>query len=366
MHHTTEVFATMDRSLFSTLMAYTFALLLIYLLYSILSPFLAPLVWACAIGVITRPLYEKLLLFFNGREIIASLLLTLAVVLAVVLPLVGLILTLSNEAALAYQYLEKVTAGGPTLAVGDILHHPLLLPWLERARALAGSLNLNVDLDAMLLPAIKKGIAAMLEYSTGIVKNFLAFLFKLVLMVITLFFVYKDGAGFLHRFWLVVPIRERLRTAIIETVARVLRAVMYGIVLTSLVQGTLGGLGFWVAGLPSPVMFGVLMAICAVIPVVGTALIWLPGALYLLVQGQTMPGFLLIAWGVVVISSIDNFIRPFFISGKAKLHLLVIMLGALGGLLAFGVTGVVAGPVALALVIVFFEESRQETVQLEK
>ncbi len=351
----------MERSLFTTLIVYTLALLLMYLLYSVLSPFLAALVWGGAIGIITFPLYEKLLKRCNGREITASALMTAAVVLAVVLPLVGLISTLSREAAQAYQYLENATAGGSSVALGDMLNHPLLVPWLERIRPLTSSLEL--DLDAMLLPAVKKGIAAMLNYSTGIVKNFFGFLFKLILMVITLFFLYKDGSRFLQRFWVVVSIRDGLRTTLIETITRVLGAVMYGIVLTCLVQGTLGGLGFWVAGLPSPILFGALMALCAMIPIIGTALIWLPGALYLLMQGQAVHGLLLIGWGVVAVSSIDNVIRPLFISGKAKLHILIILLGVLGGILAFGITGVVAGPVILALALVFFEESRQETVQ---
>lgn len=350
----------MDRSLFTTLLAYTFSLLLIFLLYTILSPFLGTLVWAGAICVITFQLYERLLTRCKGHEIAAAALLTAAVVLAVILPLVGLIFTLSREAALAYHYLESATAGGSALALGNILNHPAVIPWLERVRPLTSSLSL--DVDAMLLPAVKNGIAAMLNYSTGIVKNFFGFLFKLVLMVIALFFFYKDGAKFLERFWQVVAAREGLKATISETIKRVLGAVMYGIVLTCLVQGTLGGLGFWAAGLPSPILFGALMAICALIPLIGTALIWLPGALYLLMHGQTMHALLLIAWGVVVVSGIDNIIRPLFISGMAKLHILVIILGVLGGILAFGITGIVAGPVVLALVLVFFEESRQETL----
>jgi len=356
---------TMDRTLLSTLTVYSFALLVMYLLYSILAPFLAPLVWSCAIGTITLPLYEMLLKRCKGREIIASALLTAAVVLAVILPLVGLVFSLSREGTLLYQYLERVTAAGSSVAFSDILQHPLLLPWLERVRALAGSFNLEMDLDAMLLPSVKNGITVMLNYSTGIVKNFFGFLFKLVLMVITLFFIYKDGARFLQRFWLVVDIRDGLRATIAETITRVLGAVLYGIVLTCLVQGILGGLGFWVAGLPSPILFGALMAICALIPVIGTALIWLPGAIYLLTQGQTMHGILLIAWGVVVVSGIDNIIRPLFISGRSKLHILVIVLGVLGGLLAFGITGVVAGPIILALVLVFFGESSQDAIPSE-
>jgi predicted PurR-regulated permease PerM len=278
---------------------------------------------------------------------------TSLVVLALVVPLVGLIFTLSREAALAYQYLDSTGSGASSGVLKNFLRHPSITPWLERILPLTSSLQL--DLDAMLLPAAKKGIASILNYSTGIAKNFLAFLIKLLLMLIALFFIYRDGESFMRRFWLVVALGEELRAAIVATVARVLGAVMYGIILTCLVQGTLGGLGFWVAGLPSPFLFGLLMTVCAAIPLVGTALIWLPGALYLLMQGQTLAGVGLIAWGVLVVSSIDNIIRPLFISGKAKLPMLVIILGVLGGLVAFGITGVVAGPVILALFLVFFE-----------
>lgn len=353
----------MDRPLLNTLLVYSFALLFFFLLYTLLSPFLGVMIWAGAICVITYPLYEKLLLRCKDRQVTAAVLLTAAVVLAVILPLVGLVFSLSHEAALAYQYLENASANGYSFALGDLLNHPAVAPWLEMIRPLTRSLNL--DLDAMLLPAVKKGLAALLNYSTGIVRNFVGLMFKLVLMVIMLFFCYKDGARFLERFWPGVAIGERLRTKIVAMISRVLGAVMYGIVLTCLVQGALGGLGFWVAGLPSPLLFAVLMAICALIPVVGTALVWLPGALYLLMNGQTMSALLLTAWCVVAVSSIDNVIRPLFISGIARLHMLVIILGVLGGLLAFGITGVVAGPLILALAIVFFDESRKEPLHPE-
>jgi predicted PurR-regulated permease PerM len=348
----------MDRTLFITLMTYTVAVLFLYLLFTILAPFLALLVWAGAIGIITYPLYEKLLRRCHGRAITAATLMTLAVVLAVIIPLTGLLFILSREAALAYQYLERVTAGNSGVVMGDILHHPAISPWLEKLRPLTSSLNL--ELDPMVVPAVKKGFAAMLNYSTEIVKNFFGFLFKLVLMVITLFFIYKDGPRFLQDFWLVLSIREPLRATIVTTITRVLGAVMYGVILTCMVQGTLGGLGFWITGLPSPFLFGTLMAICAPIPFVGTALIWLPGAVYLLMQGQTLSGVLLIVWGVLAVSSIDNIIRPLFISGRAKLPILVIVFGVMGGFLAFGLAGLVAGPVILAIVLIFFEVYRQE------
>lgn len=354
----------MDRTLFITLMSYTITILFLYLLFTILAPFLSVLVWAGAIGTITYPLYSMVLVRCRGREIRATIIMTAAVILSVVVPLVGLLFSLSREATSAYHYLENVSSETTPMALDEILNHPLVAPWMERISPLIGTFN--IDLNAMILPAIKKGLAAMLNYSTDIVKNFFGFLFKLVLMVITLFFIYKDGASFLQRFWQAISIGERLRATITSTVTRVLEAVMYGVILTCLVQGTLGGLGFWVAGLPSPLLFGMLMAICAPIPFIGTALIWLPGALYLLTQGDVMAGSLLVGWGVVVVSSIDNVIRPLFISGKAKLPILVIVFGVLGGFLAFGLAGLVVGPVVLAIVMVFFEAYRENAAETDK
>lgn len=348
----------MDRTLFTTLLTYTFALLLIYLLFTILAPFLTAMVWAGAIGVITYPIYERLLDRCRGRETATSFLMIAGVVLAVILPLIGLTFSISLEAGQAYQYLERASAGASGVALADILRHPAVAPWLEKIRPLVSSLDL--ELDAMLMTAVKKALSSMLGYSAGIIKDFFGFLLKLVLMLITLFFIYRDGVRFLRRFWAVVAIGDTLRTSVVDTVTRVLGAVMYGIILTCLVQGTLGGLGFWAAGLPSPILFGALMAICALIPIVGTAVVWVPGALYLLMQGKTLHGLLLIAWGVLLVSGIDNVIRPLFISGKARLPILVIALGVLGGILAFGITGVVAGPVILALFLVFFESCREE------
>jgi predicted PurR-regulated permease PerM len=353
----------MDRILLKTLTAYSAALLFCYLLYTILSPFLAVLVWAGAVGVITYPLYARLLVRCNGRDITAATLMTTAVVLALIVPLVGLIFTLSREVALVYQYLEQTSTGTAGLVPHRILSHPALAPVLERLRPLIGTFEL--DLESMILPAFKKVLAAMLNYSTGIVKDFFQFLFKLILMLITLFFMYKDGPRALQAFWQVVPVDGKLRDTIKDTVTRVLGAVVYGVIMTCMVQGALGGLGFWVAGLPSPLLFGTLMAICASIPLVGTALIWLPGAAYLLVQGQTLPGILLIVWGALAVGGIDNVLRPLFISGKAKLPILVIVFGVLGGFLAFGLSGVVAGPVILALALVFFDTCRAETADAD-
>lgn len=349
----------MDRTLLNTLFAYTFTLLMCYLLFTVLAPFLATMLWAGTVGAISYPLYDRLLARCRGHENPAALAMTTLVVLALIIPLVGLIFTLARETALAYQYLESVTNGQAGSFMENILRHPQVAPLLERLKPLTGPINL--ELDSVLLPAAKRGLAALLNYSTGIVKNFLGFLIKLMLMLITLFFIYRDGRQFLRRFWAVVGIGDRMRATISSTIARVLDAVMYGFLLTCMVQGTLGGLGFWVAGLPSPFLFGILMTVCAPIPLIGTAMIWMPGAIYLLTQGRVLAGVLLMVWGALAVSGIDNIIRPLFISGRAKLPIPVVVFGVLGGLLAFGLTGVVAGPVIVALFLVFFESYGEGT-----
>jgi len=346
----------MDRTLYITLLACSATLLFLYLLFLILSPLLAAIVWAGAIGTVTYPLYKKLLARCHERENVAATLMTIAVILAIVVPLLGLVFILSREAALAYQYLEHLSSGTSGLTLKSILNHPMASSWWEKLSSLTGSFNL--ELDEIFLTTIKEAIANIFNYSTGIVTNFLGFLFRLSLMVIILFFIYRDGTYFLRSFWQVVSIRETIKSSISETVNRVLGAVMFGVILTCMVQGALGGLGFLVAGLPSPFLFGTLMAITAPIPFIGTALIWLPGAIYLLMHGEMLHGILLIAWGVLVVSAIDNIIRPLFISGKAKMPFLLIVFGVLGGFLAFGLAGLVLGPVVLSMILIFFEASR--------
>jgi predicted PurR-regulated permease PerM len=202
---------------------------------------------------------------------------------------------------------------------------------------------------------LKKIAAFLLGFSTAILKNFFLMIIKLVLMVITLFFLYRDGEAFLQRFLSVIPLEEAESDALLDTVRRVLSAVIYGILLTCLVQGILGGIGFWFSGLPSPILFGALMAVAALVPVVGTALIWLPGALWLFARGEVVMGIVLLAWGMIVVGMIDNLLRPLFISGRAHLSLFIIALGVLGGVFAFGPLGVVTGPIILALFLAVFE-----------
>lgn len=334
-------------------MNFFFLLGFLYLVFRILAPFFDTLGWAGVIGIATYPLYRRLRNHLPGRGTVAASIMTPLVVMTLVIPFVVFIFVLGGEVSQVYQKLETLTASGGPDILRTLSNYPGVQPVLDRIQPLLHILDLEVG--TTLLPALKKLATFLLGYSTAILKNFFLMIIKLVLMVISLFFLYRDGEAFLQRFLSVLPLEAAESEALLETVRRVLSAVIYGILFTCLIQGILGGIGFWFTGLPSPVLFGALMAVSALIPVVGTALIWLPGALWLIGGGEVVMGVLLLAWGMFVVGMIDNLLRPFFISGRAHLPLFIIALGVLGGVFAFGPLGVVTGPIVLALFLAVFE-----------
>ncbi len=343
----------MDRRLFYTLMVFSFLLGFCYLVFRILNPFLHTLGWAGVVGISTYPLYRRLRNRLHGRGTIAASIMTPLVVLTLVVPFVFFVFILGSEVTRVYQFLEKIATGNAPDILASLSRNPYVQPFMDKVRPLMDMLDLEIG--TTLLPAMKKLAGFLLGYSTALIKNFFMMIIKLVLMVITLFYLYRDGESFLQRFLAVLPLDDTEVETLLETVRRVISAVIHGIILTCIVQGALGGIGFWFSGLPSPVLFGALMAIAALIPVVGTALIWLPGALWLMLQGDLVKGIILIAWGMFVVGMIDNLLRPFFISGKAHLSLFIIAIGVLGGVFAFGPLGVVTGPIGLALFLSIFE-----------
>lgn len=343
----------MDRRLFFTLMGLCFLLGFLYLVYCILAPFFDTLGWASVIGISTFPLYRRLRKRLPGRGTIAASIMTPLVVMTLVFPFVLFVFLLGGEVTRVYEYLEKLATGGGPDILTALSRNSFIKPFIDRFQPLLHMLD--IEIGTTVLPALKKLATFLLGYSTAIIKNFFLMIIKLMLMVVTLFFLYRDGETFLHRFLSVLPLEEAETEDLLETVRRVIAAVIYGILLTCLVQGALGGLGFWFSGLPSPILFGAFMAVAALVPLVGTALIWLPGALWLIAQGDLMKGVILICWGMFVVGMIDNILRPLFISGRAHLSLFVIALGVLGGVFAFGPLGVVTGPIVLALFLSIFE-----------
>jgi predicted PurR-regulated permease PerM len=343
----------MDRKLFLTLLAFAGLALLLYLLGAILEPFLVPLAWAGVIAIATYPVYERLLGKLGNREGRTAGVMVLGVALIIIVPAVVLAFLLAEEAARFYGTLNQATEGGGLVDLARLQRHPVFGPPVRMAAEWLGRLGVNLDAD--LAPAAKGAMKFVANYAASAVKNVLLFLLQLFIVVFSLFFLYRDGKRIQRSFWSVLPVEEEKKRALEGSVTRILPSVLTGVLLTSLVQGILGGIGFWISGLPSPIFFGALICVASLLPVVGTMLVWLPGALYLLFQGMTGWGIFLLAWGFLVVGSSDNILRPLLSRRQSGMPISLLMLGSLGGLFAFGLVGVILGPVVIGISLVLLE-----------
>lgn len=350
----------MDRKVFFALVAFAALLGYLYMVFTILGPFLRSLAWAIIIGLATFPLYRRLRTRLGDRPLLSAAVMTPAVMLVFVMPVVTLILMMTQEVVGVYQLLQQEVAVSGPISFDRLQDFPLVRELAEGLQPYLEQFGLSFR------EAVQMGtgrvMGFLLDYSSSMIRNSLAFTAKVILMVMALFYIYKDGEVLLERFWSVVPIPDENRAVVVVTVKRVLSAVIYGVFLTCLVQGLLAGIGYWIFELPSPLLFGALTAVAALIPFVGTALVWVPAVGYLLLEGEVNRGLFLFLWCFALVVPADNLIRPFFISGKGHLSLLVVALGLLGGLAAFGFVGIVIGPLVLALFRAFLDLYRGQLV----
>ncbi|UCH54028.1 MAG: AI-2E family transporter [Pseudomonadota bacterium] len=346
----------MDRKLLITLLAYTALIGGIYLIYVILGPFLQAIGWAVVVAIATYPLYRKLAARLKGRDWLAATLMTAGVFVLLVVPVSIVLALLVQDVVEAERLISRAIKGGGNTDFATVLQHPYVAPWVERATEWAAMADIN--LTAAAGKAAQTTLGWLLGSFGTVLKNLFVFLFQLFLVVVALFFVYRDGVRAESALWAVVPMSHATKSRVRETSRSVVAAVVSGVLVTAAVQALLAGLAYWVSGLPSVVLLGALTFIAAFIPVVGTALIWLPAGLYLLLTGEPVFGIGLLIWGAIVISGVDSVLRPWLISGGTGLPLSLMMLGALGGLLAFGFSGLIIGPLTLALLLVLFEVQR--------
>jgi len=359
----------MYRKVIAPLIACALLAFLAYLVYRLAQPFLAAIAFGTVLTVITFPLYDRLRRKLGGREGAAAALMVLLVLFLLVVPAVGLLGALSQQATDVYHWIGKEAARGnpaqPLLEALDAYRdHPVLGRWVEWIRphleAFAAGANQTVP------EGMKQVIGAVTGMLTSILANVLTFLLNLFLSLAALGIFYARGESLLGEMAALIPLpRERSRELMVR-LGEVMKAVVKGVVLTCLAQGALGGVGFWVAGLPSPLLFGTVMAFMALIPVVGTAIVWLPGVLYLFFTGQTTWGVGLLLWSALVVGQIDNVLRPLLIGGKAGMPLPLLIVGILGGLFSFGLMGLIIGPLVLTVLLFVLEEYHREVPGAEE
>jgi predicted PurR-regulated permease PerM len=215
----------------------------------------------------------------------------------------------------------------------------------------AGWLESRFDLNAEL----KRLGSLMASRASGLVGGSVWFLTQLIIALFTLFYFLRDRGKLLEFVRRLTPLSEQETDELFRRVSQTIYVFLYGNVIVKLVQGFLGGAMFWILGLPAPVLFGAAMALFAVLPVMGTSLVWGPAVIYLAINGSWVKALVLCLWGLLVVGLIDNFLYPMLVAGELRFHTLAVFFAVFGGLIMFGVAGVVLGPMILAVTVTLLE-----------
>jgi predicted PurR-regulated permease PerM len=318
-------------------------------LFKIVQPFLGPLLWAIFIAFLLYPLHARLAAKLRGKAQWSAALLTVLTFIVIIGPLTGLSAAFAAQVGDLLQIVQDKFAGQTSGNVLDLAN----VPWVQGALEWLDD-TLDVDLaqlQSWFAQGTRQALQSLASLGGKVFMGAVGTAVGFVLMQFMLFFFIRDGAEMVATARELIPMPEAHKARLFDHLAAVTRAMVYGTGMTALIQGALVGLSFLFVGLPSPVVFGVLAALVALLPFGGTALVWGPAALVLAFQGRWGATIFMLIWGAVLVSLVDNVVRPMLVSGRAKVGTLTVFIGVLGGLAAFGAIGLFLGPVVLALII---------------
>ena len=329
----------------------------------LLWPFFGSVLWGTILAIIFTPLYRRLLRSTAGKRTVAALFTVTIVFLIVILPLISVAGLLVQEGFGVY---EKIQSGelSPIRYFRQVFG--ALPTWLTNLLDRFGLANLS-GIQERLSEGLMQGSQFLATQALSIGQNTFNFIANLFIVLYLLFFLLRDGNELSRRIVAAVPLRPEQQSELWAKFAAVIRATIKGTLVVALVQGALGGLIFWFLGVYAPVLWAVVMAVVSLLPAIGTALVWVPVAIYFLVSGAVWQGVVLIAWGVLVIGLVDNLLRPILVGKETKIPDYVILIATLGGMAIFGINGFVIGPVIAAMFMAVWDivASARENVQTD-
>ena len=327
----------------------TFLLLLVLVTLgfgAVLWGYMGAIFWAVVLAILFAPLHRKILARMPTRTNLAALS-TLGLCLVVaILPLIAIALSLINEATAVYNRIGTGSTTSFHTYVQEVFDKlpSWVTPWLERLHL--GSLQDIQDKLANIAAEVSK-LAATKALSYG--QNTLGFLVAFGIMLYLLFFLLRDGKQLVTLLWDAVPLETLHKRELASKFTTVIRATVKGNLAVAAIQGALGGLIFWILGIEAPVLWAVLMAFLSLLPAVGSGLVWGPVAIYYLATNHMTQGLVLVAFGVLVIGMVDNFMRPLLVGKDTKMPDYIVLISTIGGMSLFGLTGFVIGPAIAAL-----------------
>lgn len=313
-------------------------ILAIALIY-VIRPFIYPIFWAAVIAVIFYPVANKLTIKTKMPNLSSALTL-LIVILVIIIPASILSMLVVNESINLYKSVSQENLVQTVTGIGDWLSSTPVAPYLK-----------TIESNGMthIANAAKTISLFIFENVKNITQSSFRFFFMLFIMFYTLFFFLRDGKKILNRLMHLSPLGNKYENMLYERFTSTARATLKGIFLVGGIQGTLGGLLFFAVGIPGALIWGLIMVALSIIPAVGCSIIWLPTGIAMLLMGNIWQGLTILLFGGLVISTIDNLIRPSLVGKDIQMHPLLVLFSTLGGIFLFGISGFVIGPVIAAL-----------------
>lgn len=325
----------------NALQAYFFLLLLTFvgvICFFVFKPYFPPIVFGGALALLFGPVYLRLLKVVR-KPTVAAILSTILAVVLVLVPTILFGLQVVQEASQLYSGLN-----------GD---RSAIISWINDAlHNFSPTLNISmVDFEKYL----REGLSWLVGNLGGFFSSATSILVSLFISLLAFYYFLRDGGSLKEKFLILSPLKEEDDLAILDKIESAMSSVVRGTLIVSVLQGLLAMLGFWAFGLPQPVLWGLVTIVAALIPVVGTMIVTLPASVYLLLTADVVPGLGLLIWSLVVVSSIDNLVRPLLIKKGVEINALAILLSVIGGLSFFGPIGFILGPIFLSLLFTLLE-----------
>jgi predicted PurR-regulated permease PerM len=317
----------------------------------ILWPFYGAVLWGTVLAIVFAPLYRRFCRAMRQRPTLAALATVAVIVLIVILPSTLVMASLVREATSVYAMFKS----GEVNLAGSFQHALDALPaWAVGLLDRFGMTDL-AGIQEVLSAVLGRASQLIATQALNVGQATFELVVRLFVMLYLLFFLLRDGEELFRVIKDAVPLRAEQQRVIFGKFATVVRATVKGTIVVAILQGALGGLMFWFLGIRAALLWAALMALLSLLPAVGSALVWLPVALYLLATGALWQGLVLIAYGVLVIGLVDNLLRPMLVGTDIKMPDYVVLLSTLGGLEIFGMNGIVLGPLIAAMFMVVWD-----------
>lgn len=337
------MFERRGRDVFTPLLV-ALAVILI-LAFQVFRPFLITFAVSASVALLLAPVHRRLTTAFGKRPTLAAGVIVLVTTLLILVPVVTSLHLLARQALVFFDWI------GPRLQPAELerlwdetlaARLPILRDWMERG-------------ESRLAPVVSGALGQVAGTANsllqGVLAGFTRALFDLLLFLLMLFFLLRDGARLRSELRPISPFSEAQEHQIFDHLGKTVKGALQSIIVVPLAQGVMAGLGFALLGVPSPVVWGTAVILAAMVPILGSPLGWVPAVVYLFVTAETWQWVAMLIYGVVVISGIDNVIKPMLLRGSAQIHPLLGFLSILGGVLVYGVAGFLVGPVILSLVL---------------